>query len=200
MKKNKMPKGKFYNLFRKIHWISSAICLAGVLFFTVTGITLNHASVFEANPSNRIESFTVTTDDIARLNQSQQRIIDALALTEQYTGLSSPKSIEDNDTEFFFDFPFPGGYKTVTIDTQASHIEVVHASNGLIAILNDLHKGRHANLMWIIFIDACSVLILLFCLSGLILLYQHAPKRRLTWPLTGLGLLLPVILALTMYS
>ena len=30
------------------HWISSAICLLGMLLFTITGITLNHASRIEA--------------------------------------------------------------------------------------------------------------------------------------------------------
>ena len=33
------------------HWVSSALCLGGLLFFTVTGITLNHASDIEAAPS-----------------------------------------------------------------------------------------------------------------------------------------------------
>jgi uncharacterized protein len=32
------------------HWISSALCLLGMLLFSVTGITLNHASQIEAQP------------------------------------------------------------------------------------------------------------------------------------------------------
>ncbi|NIV36045.1 MAG: hypothetical protein GWN58_43325, partial [Anaerolineae bacterium] len=28
---------------RQWHWISSALCLVGMLLFSVTGITLNHA-------------------------------------------------------------------------------------------------------------------------------------------------------------
>ena len=32
------------------HWISSAVCLIGMLLFAITGITLNHASRIEANP------------------------------------------------------------------------------------------------------------------------------------------------------
>src|SRR5690606_37271047 len=32
------------------HWISSAICLAGMLLFAATGITLNHAARIEASP------------------------------------------------------------------------------------------------------------------------------------------------------
>ncbi|HWW72436.1 MAG TPA: PepSY-associated TM helix domain-containing protein, partial [Duganella sp.] len=33
------------------HWISSALCLLGMFLFSITGITLNHASQIEAKPS-----------------------------------------------------------------------------------------------------------------------------------------------------
>lgn len=33
---------------RQWHWVSSALCLAGMLLFAVTGITLNHATDIEA--------------------------------------------------------------------------------------------------------------------------------------------------------
>ena len=32
------------------HWVSSGICLGGMLLFTITGITLNHASAISATP------------------------------------------------------------------------------------------------------------------------------------------------------
>src|SRR5690606_1155328 len=32
------------------HWISSAVCLVGMLLFAITGITLNHAAKIEGNP------------------------------------------------------------------------------------------------------------------------------------------------------
>ena len=36
-----------------VHWISSAICLLGLLLFSVTGLTLNHASQIEARPDTQ---------------------------------------------------------------------------------------------------------------------------------------------------
>ena len=35
---------------RQWHWISSALCLIGMLGFAITGITLNHAGVIPAVP------------------------------------------------------------------------------------------------------------------------------------------------------
>src|SRR5690554_7153023 len=40
-----------FGTLRQWHWISSALCLAGMLLFAVTGITLNHAGQIEARPS-----------------------------------------------------------------------------------------------------------------------------------------------------
>src|SRR5690554_2728327 len=36
---------------RQWHWISSAVCLAGMLLFALTGITLNHADSIPAQPT-----------------------------------------------------------------------------------------------------------------------------------------------------
>ena len=32
------------------HWVSSGVCLAGMLLFTITGVTLNHAASIQAAP------------------------------------------------------------------------------------------------------------------------------------------------------
>jgi len=33
------------------HWISAAVCFAALTLFTVTGITLNHATAISATPA-----------------------------------------------------------------------------------------------------------------------------------------------------
>src|SRR6188768_2022824 len=43
--------GTFWrNQLRQWHWISSAISLMGLVLFSVTGFTLNHATAIEAKP------------------------------------------------------------------------------------------------------------------------------------------------------
>jgi hypothetical protein len=37
---------------------------------------------------------------------------------------------------------------------------------------------------------------LVFCITGLFLLHLHARQRRMTWPLVGLGLMVPLLIAL----
>ena len=41
-----------------------------------------------------------------------------------------------------------------------------------------------------------AIATLVFCITGLFLLHLHARQRRLTWPLVGLGLVVPVLLIL----
>ena len=35
---------------RQWHWVSSAVCLIGMLLFAITGITLNHAAQIQVTP------------------------------------------------------------------------------------------------------------------------------------------------------
>ena len=76
--------------------------------------------------------------------------------------------------------------------------EAEHESTdrGWVAYFNDLHKGRNAGPWWSWFIDLFAVAALVFSLSGLFLLQMHARHRPSTWPMVGLGVLLPLLIAL----
>ena len=52
------------------HWVSSALCLIGMILFSVTGLTLNNASLIEAKP--KITSLRATVDDAMRARLGQQ--------------------------------------------------------------------------------------------------------------------------------
>ena len=67
---------------------------------------------------------------------------------------------------------------------------------GWVSYLNDLHKGRNTGAAWSWFIDIFAGVCVLFSLTGLLLLQRHATGRPSTWPLVGLGLIVPVLLAL----
>jgi hypothetical protein len=58
-----------------------------------------------------------------------------------------------------------------------------------------LHKGRNTGAAWKWFLDLFAIATLVFCLTGLLLLVEHARRRKMTWPLVGLGLFLPFLLA-----
>lgn len=187
------------------HWISAATCLLGMLMFSATGITLNHAAQIDADPR-------VTTRTLQLPPDLQQRLAaSAPADARQSAPLNAALSgwlsaqlavdVEGRDAEWSADevyvsMPRPGGDAWLRIDRESGAVEFEHTDRGWVSYLNDLHKGRHTGVAWSWFIDVFAVACLLFSITGLFILKLHAANRPTTWPLVALGLVIPVLLAL----
>ncbi|MET0364154.1 MAG: PepSY-associated TM helix domain-containing protein [Sphingobium sp.] len=183
---------------RTWHWISSAICLAGLLLFAFTGFTLNHAASIEAHPETVTREKNLTPALLARLGKAEDGkplpgdLADAV---EKETQVSiSGRDVENRDGEVYIDLPGPGVDSYLSIDMTTGTASFERTRRGAIAVLNDLHKGRDAGPVWGVFIDVIAVACVIFSVTGLGLLWVHARGRSLTWPLTTLGLVLPIIL------
>ncbi|WP_145175703.1 PepSY-associated TM helix domain-containing protein [Rubripirellula lacrimiformis] len=182
------------------HWMSSAISLVGMILFAFTGITLNHASQIETEPEITFAE-AVLPDSI---QQSLRRLTlsgNADLPTELTNWLSDEfeEPIDGRDAdwtedEIYVSMPGPGSDAWLAIDRTSGQVEFESTSRGWISYLNDLHKGRHTGAAWSWFIDIFSIATLVFCITGLLLLYERAKNRRLTWPLVALGLIAPWIL------
>lgn len=182
---------------RQWHWISSAICLTGMLLFALTGITLNHAGSIKVEP--QVESLEITLSATQlKLFEDKQAGTLPLALRKwllQEHNIRTPNSAAEwENNEVYLGMPKPGGDAWLSIDLESGELLYESTYRGAISYLNDLHKGRHTGLAWSWFIDAFSVLCLVFSLSGLWLLARYAKQRRSTWPWVGLGALIPVLL------
>lgn len=184
------------------HWVSSGICLGGMLLFTVTGITLNHASSISATPV-----VTQTMTPVPPVLQAQFAAIKAdgkqpvpaelAAWLSHEFRISPPESpAEWSEAEVYISLPRPGGDGWVSIDRVTGIAKYERTDRGWIAYVNDLHKGRHTGPAWAYFIDVIAVAFLIFTFTGFILLQTHAPKRPSTWPLVAFGLIVPIALML----
>jgi hypothetical protein len=98
--------------------------------------------------------------------------------------------------EVYVALPRPGGDAWVSVNRANGQIKAEVTQQGLVALLNDLHKGRNTGLPWRLFIDAFAAAAMVFTLSGLFLLHFHARHRKKTWPLVGLGFAVPLLIAL----
>jgi hypothetical protein len=186
---------------REWHWISSAICLIGMLLFAITGITLNHAAQIKAKPeivtleaevpSNIIKAITIPSDEKAVLPEI---LIDWLAQAQDIS--VSNQLAEWSEDEIYLSLPRPGGDAWLSIDLNSGDLTYEVTDRGWISYFNDLHKGRNTGVAWSWFIDVFSVLCIIFCVTGLILLKRYAKGRPATWPMVGLGVVLPWVLIL----
>lgn len=183
------------------HWISSAVCLVGMLLFAVTGITLNHAAKIEGEP--RVENRAATLP--APLLQALSAHEDGNAplppqvsawLSQALDAPVGTREAEWSDAEVYLSMPGPGSDAWISIDRASGEVEYERTDRGWISYLNDLHKGRNAGPAWGWFIDVFAVACVVFTVTGLFLLQMHARQRPTTWPWVGLGLVVPVLLAL----
>lgn len=188
------------------HWISSALCLLGMLLFSVTGITLNHSSQIEATPQLTTQEAQLPAGlqtQLAKMNaeesgkakaqlpqELQRWIKDSMALDV------SGRDVEWSPEEVYVALPRPGGDAWVRIDRASGAVESESTNRGWISYLNDLHKGRNTGDAWSWFIDIFAAACLIFSLTGLFILKMHATNRPSTWPIVGLGVLIPFLLAI----
>ena len=183
------------------HWISSAVCLIGMLLFAATGITLNHAAKIEATPQVINREVELPQSVLALLGEREAGnapLPRAVRVwLDQALGVSiGGRAAEWSAEEIYLSLPRPGGDAWLSIDRESGAVEYEATSRGAVSYLNDLHKGRNAGPAWGWFLDVFSVACLVFCITGLFLLHLHARQRRMTWPLVGLGLLIPLLIAL----
>jgi hypothetical protein len=194
------------------HWISSALCLIGMLGFAVTGWTLNNAAHIEAKPRVTTRQAQLPRDVLQALQQAAPAAQDrkrpgkshaalpapAAAWLEQAFGTALPDSAsaaEWSPEEVYVSLPRPGGDAWMAVDLETGEAEYERTDRGVIAYLNDLHKGRHTGVAWSWFLDVFACACLIFSLTGLLLLKLHAGHRRATWPMVGLGIVVPALLA-----
>lgn len=177
------------------------------MLFALTGLTLNNAGRIEASPQVINRKLELPPDlrailaksDVGSADKSTGSLPANIA-----TWIAAQLRIELGDThdaewsadEVYLPMPRAGGDAWLRIDRQSGALEYESTDRGWIAYFNDLHKGRHTGRAWSWFIDVFAVACLVFSVTGLFILKMHAANRPTTWPLIGLGLVIPLLLAI----
>jgi hypothetical protein len=178
---------------RRWHWISAAVCLAAVLLFSVTGITLNHAASIPAAPAVTTRDATLPVELLAELAASERGPAEPLppAIRRWLRGELDvdvgARLAEWSASEVYVSMPAPGADAWLAIERDTGAVRYEHTDRGWIAFFNDVHKGRHTGPAWNALIDVVALACVVFSLTGLVLLQAAARQRRSTWPLVGGG-------------
>ncbi len=170
-------------LFRWLHIYLSMVSFGLLFFFAVTGLTLNHADWFFSDRDTTTR-LTATLDPAWLSPKDDTRvakleIVEALRTRHHVHGAVGEFRLEPAECTIVFKGP---GYSAeARLDRATGRYELSETRLGLIAILNDLHKGRDTGPAWSLVVDLSAALMVLVSLTGLFLLFFL--KRRLT---TGL--------------
>ncbi|TVV70293.1 PepSY-associated TM helix domain-containing protein [Sphingomonas solaris] len=183
------------------HWMSSALSLIGLLLFTITGITLNHAGEIDATPTVTTAKAALPAGLLPAIRPDDgpdtKKPLPApvAAFVGKALGVPAGGVAEWSADEIYLPLPRPGGDGWVSLNRETGAIDSGNTDRGWISWLNDLHKGRDAGPVWKWFIDIFAGACLVFAITGLFLLHLHSVRRPSTWPIVGVGLLIPVVLA-----
>jgi len=178
------------------------MCLIGMLLFAATGLTLNNATHIEASPQVVTRDARLPAAMVASLaGAGNSKAAELPGPVADWIGHELALDLRHKDGEWSSDevyiaLPRPGGDAWVRIDRRSGEIEYEKTDRGWMSYLNDLHKGRNTGPAWSWFIDIFAVACLVFSITGLLILKMHAANRALTWPLVGLGLVIPLLLAM----
>jgi hypothetical protein len=100
---------------------------------------------------------------------AKAQIIEYLTRTHHLGGALADFRVDEQQCAV--SFKGPGYSADAFIDRATGHYDLTESRLGLIAILNDLHKGRDTGSSWRWAIDVSAGLLVFIALSGLVLLY-----------------------------
>lgn len=174
-------------LSRWLHIYLSMASFGILFFFAVTGFTLNHVDWFAKQ--QRTVQIRGTIDpkfldkDVAKLE-----VVEQLRNRHGIHGAVKDFHVEASDCSV--SFKGPGYAADVFIDRATGRYELTETRMGLVAVLNDLHKGRDSGKAWAAIIDISAVLMTAVSLTGLLLIFFLQKKRLSGLLVAGAGAIL----------
>ena len=162
------------------------VSFAIVLFFSATGLTLNHPTWFGGDKQvviknkGNLKAAWVNPPDTNKI--AKLEIVEFLRKTYHVKGAVSEFRIDDFEVSVVFKGP---AYSCdAFINRENGSYEISEIKMGIVAVMNDLHKGRDSGSGWAWIIDISAVFLILVSLSGLILLC-FIKKRRVAGFIIG---------------
>ncbi len=174
-----------------LHIYVSMFGLAAVLFFSVTGITLNHPDWFFSESEHQVQAEgqidqkwlnagTSSADSDHEPDPAGQvaklEIVEHLRKTHGVRGALADFRVDDR--ECMVSFKGPGYAADAFIDRESGHYNLTQTEHGFIAVINDLHKGRDTGPVWSAVIDISAVVLTVISLTGLTLLFYLKLRRK----------------------
>ncbi len=188
---------RFAALARWLHIYVSMVGLVAVLFFSVTGITLNHPDWFMGEMERRTEaegridpkflgaasvvpepppeSSAGANAEAPEDGVSKLEIVEYLRKAHDVRGALVEFKIDD--MECLVAFKGPGYSADAFIDRGDGRYTLTQNIHGFIGVINDLHKGRDSGPVWSLVIDVSALILVLISLSGLILIFYLKLRR-----------------------
>ncbi|EAW28222.1 hypothetical protein ATW7_15879 [Alteromonadales bacterium TW-7] len=195
-------KRALYSTSRALHiYISTALFFLLILF-CVSGIVLNHVDWIKNDKSNGQVTATIPAELVTKANAQLNTLPSLYPEIEAYLAtqysLTKVKSIEweKEDALVMLDYPLPAGFAYAELDFTTGELNLDYQTGGFLSLIGDLHKGRYTGEVWSWVIDISAVLMIIFAITGMIILFQNKKKRLAGIWITVLGIATPLVIYL----
>lgn len=178
---------------RLLHTYASMIALLLMLFFGFTGITANHPEwTFGDQPTTTSKSgtmdFAVTSDGTTDYLKVSEYLRDTYNISADVSDYGT------TGTQGSISYRAPGYAADATFDTSTGAYRITTEQQGLVGVMNDLHKGRDASSSWKWAIDISGALLVAIALTGLVLQFTLKRRRRSALIVAGAGAVIALLL------
>lgn len=179
---------------RWLHTYTSMISLLVVLFFALTGITLNHPDwVFGSKEVTTEVKGTLPAGWIQGGQVNWLNTAEELRAQQNFKGRASDTRADDQEADI--SFLGPGYSAQVFIDVKTGQYKAQVLQQGAVAVLNDLHKGRDSGGAWKWLIDLSGVILALVSITGIGILLLLKKTRVQALGVMAVASVLVIILA-----
>ena len=179
----------FRKIIRVIHRDLGYLCVGGMLIYAISGILLNHIHDFNSNYRIVHESFQLPAEvaENALTPSGVQAVLDIIGESRSADAVFQP---DPRSLHIFIE----GSVIEVDIGRGTVVYERV-AERTILKGMNDLHLN-HAGRLWTWMADVYAAALGLLAFTGLFVLTgKQGITGRGAW-LTGVGVIIPVVLAL----
>jgi len=166
---------KIVSITRILHVICSMLAAGMLCLFAVSGIAMVHEESFGLDSPESKTTEAAIPADLAK-SAEREEVVAHLRGTLGLAGEAEAFEVEDESIRVLLSRP--GRRVEVSISRADGKAEVLVERGGLLAVLADLHRGKHAGEFWRRLIDAAGACLLLAWLTGIVL-WLATPSRRL---------------------
>lgn len=189
-KASRFDKGAFFRLSRMLHAYLSAFAFLTLIFFSATGVLLNHPEWFETyRPAEGKVAFALTPAELAAAKASKDHGRALAAAAQSHASLPGAYASADIDgREALVRLEGPKGSSDVTIDLSTGKADGRVTRPNLLAVIQDLHRGKNSGAAWRWVIDLSAWIVLGLSLIGYVLFFSLRFRLKTCLVLTAASL------------
>jgi hypothetical protein len=187
-------KGEFYRQMRLWHCYLSAFAFVALMFFSATGLFLNHPEWFRpASKPGPLVMLTLTPAELTAAKAAKDpahAIADTVGRKTRLIGAFASGEIEGDDG--LIRLESVKGSSDLDVNMTTGKVEATTQRHDTVTVINELHRGKNASPAWKLAIDAVAIVVLVLSLLGYILFFSLRFRLRTSLILTAISVVVLV--------